>query len=33
MFAHDLPSGPHEIELSIKPGKRTAVRILEFCIN
>ena len=20
MFAHDLPSGPHEIELSIKPG-------------
>ena len=33
MFAHDLPSGPHEIELSIKPGNRTAVRILEFCIN
>lgn len=33
MFAHDLPSGSHEIELSIKSGKRTAVRILEFCIN
>ena len=33
MFAHDLPSGHHEIELSIKAGKRSAVRILEFCIN
>jgi lysophospholipase L1-like esterase len=33
MFAHDLSPGPHEIELSIKAGERTAVRILEFCIN
>jgi lysophospholipase L1-like esterase len=33
MFAHDLPPGPHEIELSIKAGERTAARILEFCIN
>ncbi len=33
MFAHDLPPGHHEIELSIKAGKRSAVRILEFCIN
>lgn len=33
MFAHDLPSGHHEIELSVKAGKRSAVRILEFCIN
>jgi lysophospholipase L1-like esterase len=33
MFAHDLHPGPHEIELSIKAGERTAARILEFCIN
>jgi lysophospholipase L1-like esterase len=33
MFAHDLEPGSHEIELSIKAGKRSAVRILEFCIN
>jgi hypothetical protein len=33
MFAHDLAPGPHEIELSIKAGKRAAARILEFCIN
>ncbi|MBT3636116.1 MAG: SGNH/GDSL hydrolase family protein [Opitutae bacterium] len=33
MFAHDLEPGAHEIELSIKAGKRSAVRILEFCIN
>lgn len=33
MFAHDLSPGPHDIELSIKAGERTAVRILEFCIN
>jgi lysophospholipase L1-like esterase len=33
MFAHNLAPGPHEIELSIKTGKRSATRILEFCIN
>jgi len=33
VFAHDLPSGSHEIKLSIRSGKRSAVRILEFCIN
>ena len=33
MFAHDLSPGPHEIELSIKAGKGSAARIMEFCIN
>jgi lysophospholipase L1-like esterase len=33
MFAHDLSPGPHEITLSIKTGKGSAARIIEFCIN
>ena len=33
MFAHDLAPGPHEIVLSIKTGKGSAARIMEFCIN
>lgn len=34
MFADDLKSGPHTIELKIKSGSpRSSVRIMEFCIN
>lgn len=33
IFAHDLSEGSHEIEITIKAGKRSACRILEFCIN